>query len=368
MRSFGLKVNITGTLVLLLTIAVLLGNGVILLFWQRGQVMGEVRHVQSVAALWSVMLDNREGSREISAGDLDQLCKALGAACRGAIVVDGQNMVSAAAYPGNSPLEEAVRLAASSRRQVVRSVGTTEEGIFSGEKRLVVALPVSLQDRQDMALGLALDMQTVSQVFQQHRKIVIIYMLVNIILLTVVGLFRMIKLVVRPIERLVKTSEAYDNADGLAFLGQEAGSEIGQLSLALNRMPARIEEDREKLRLSVKSLEQANRQLIDTQKEMVRAEKLAAVGRLSAGLAHEIGNPIGIVQGYLEFHTTKAPGARAPGAACRCRIRSSRRPAAGSGWKAPAQGRQFISNFPPYDKRLLGKVAVFSAKKDEISR
>ncbi len=301
MRSLGLKVNITGTLVLLLTIAVLLGNGVIVLFWQRGLVMGEVRHAQTVAALWSGMLDSREGAGEISAGDLDQICKAVGSACRGVTVSDGHTLVSAAAYQRYPPLEEAVRLAASSRRQVVRTSTIAEDGAFSGEKRLIVALPVTLQNRPSMGFGLALSMQTVSQVFQQHRKIVIIYMLVNIILLTTVGLFRMIKLVVRPIERLVKTSEAYDDTDGLAFLGLEAGSEIGQLSLALNRMLARIEEDREKLRLSVKSLEQANRQLIDTQKEMVRAEKLAAVGRLSAGLAHEIGNPIGIVQGYLEL-------------------------------------------------------------------
>nr|WP_240193300.1 ATP-binding protein [Desulfobulbus alkaliphilus] len=32
---------------------------------------------------------------------------------------------------------------------------------------------------------------------------------------------------------------------------------------------------------------------------MVRTEKLSSVGRLAAGLAHEIGNPLGIVQGYL---------------------------------------------------------------------
>ncbi|RPJ74676.1 MAG: hypothetical protein EHM15_04925 [Desulfobacteraceae bacterium] len=34
---------------------------------------------------------------------------------------------------------------------------------------------------------------------------------------------------------------------------------------------------------------------------MIRAEKLASVGRLSAGIAHEIGNPIGIVTGYLDL-------------------------------------------------------------------
>ena len=66
-------------------------------------------------------------------------------------------------------------------------------------------------------------------------------------------------------------------------------------------MLSRIESDRRQLRASVASLEQANNQLIASQKEMVRAEKLAAVGRLSAGLAHEIGNPLGIVQGYLEL-------------------------------------------------------------------
>ncbi|MBW2564253.1 MAG: hypothetical protein JRE29_09530, partial [Deltaproteobacteria bacterium] len=35
--------------------------------------------------------------------------------------------------------------------------------------------------------------------------------------------------------------------------------------------------------------------------EIIRAEKLASVGRLSSGIAHEIGNPIGIIIGYLEL-------------------------------------------------------------------
>jgi signal transduction histidine kinase len=71
--------------------------------------------------------------------------------------------------------------------------------------------------------------------------------------------------------------------------------------MALNSMLLRIELDREELRRTVSSLARANEELRQTQREMVQAEKHAAVGRLSAGLAHEIGNPLGIVQGYVEL-------------------------------------------------------------------
>ncbi len=73
------------------------------------------------------------------------------------------------------------------------------------------------------------------------------------------------------------------------------------LSKALNIMLKRISADKEKLRSTVLSLEKANLDLKKAQREIIRAEKLASVGRLSAGIAHEIGNPIGIVIGYLEL-------------------------------------------------------------------
>ncbi|BDD86902.1 hypothetical protein DPPLL_12670 [Desulfofustis limnaeus] len=71
--------------------------------------------------------------------------------------------------------------------------------------------------------------------------------------------------------------------------------------MALNSMLLRIEMDRNELRRIVQSLAETNDELRRVQNEVVRAEKFAAVGRLSAGLAHEIGNPLGIVHGYVEL-------------------------------------------------------------------
>jgi signal transduction histidine kinase len=55
------------------------------------------------------------------------------------------------------------------------------------------------------------------------------------------------------------------------------------------------------LRETIESLQTANLELKKAQNDVIRAEKLATVGRLTSGIAHEIGNPIGIVLGYLDL-------------------------------------------------------------------
>ena len=301
MRSIGLKLGITGTIAILVTTAVVLGNVIVILFWHRSLVLAEIGHVRTMTAMWGQLIIREKPVETVTVDDLGRVCAAVGQLCRGVSFFNGASLVVTDLDDGDQVLGDVTQLSARAGEEVVRFAGSAVGGFVFGGRRMIFAVPLEVQGQSGLGMGMVVDMKSAYQLFQEHQRIIIAYMLLNIILLTVIGLFRLIDLVVRPIERLVRISETYGPTGGLSFIGEETGSELRQLSYSLNGMMARIEDDRKKLRQTIQSLEQANARLLETRTEMIRAEKLAAVGRLSAGLAHEIGNPIGIVQGYLEL-------------------------------------------------------------------
>ncbi len=77
--------------------------------------------------------------------------------------------------------------------------------------------------------------------------------------------------------------------------------ELNDLSYGIRRMAERIREREHSLNTSHDRLEQALRQLQDSQQRLVQSEKMASLGVLAAGVAHEINTPIGYIQGNLSI-------------------------------------------------------------------
>src|SRR6202049_3182629 len=75
--------------------------------------------------------------------------------------------------------------------------------------------------------------------------------------------------------------------------------------ILVNRFVMENRRQVERLEILSGQLEQTNQQLRRAEAEARRAERLAALGQLSAGLAHEIRNPLGVIKGSAEMLSRK---------------------------------------------------------------
>lgn len=94
------------------------------------------------------------------------------------------------------------------------------------------------------------------------------------------GAWKLRQLVLQPLRAAAATAEEIADGDLDVRLSGQRSLELQQLAVSVNRMTER---------------------LIHEQAQLVRAEKLASVGRLAAGIAHEIGNPLGALNGYAHL-------------------------------------------------------------------
>ena len=74
--------------------------------------------------------------------------------------------------------------------------------------------------------------------------------------------------------------------------------EIGQLAGHLDRLLDTVDAHTRELDAKV---EERTRELAEAQQQLVRSEKLAAIGQLTASIAHEVNNPIAVIQGNLDL-------------------------------------------------------------------
>ena len=189
----------------------------------------------------------------------------------------------------------------SSREKKVHVSGTIWGFFWKQKAKLILSAPLIKDGKTIGGIGIVLPLESVYQALRNSQRMFLIYLFINLIILTFIGIYRISKLYLQPLARLAQRADDYKADDDLIFAVRKEDNELSRLSKSLNIMMKRISADKEKLRSTVQSLEDANLELKKAQKEIIRAEKLASVGRLSAGIAHEIGNPIGIVIGYLEL-------------------------------------------------------------------
>jgi two-component system, NtrC family, sensor kinase len=132
------------------------------------------------------------------------------------------------------------------------------------------------------------------------------------LLVFAVALTLLLRGVARPIDRLLAAAAQLGPGEGgsrgdLPILGEPGGLALSRAAVAFERLAAAFEEERGRLAHKVQELTGANRALAEVRESLLRTEKLATVGRLAAGLAHEVGNPLGAIEGYVELAKARLP-------------------------------------------------------------
>ncbi|MBP0110408.1 sensor histidine kinase [Bradyrhizobium vignae] len=147
----------------------------------------------------------------------------------------------------------------------------------------------------------------------KYQTLVIIIAAFIIITAATVPIFlRWASSIFMPLERVTATITEVERGNLSARTKMPVlGDEIGRVAVHLDSLLDQIQErDRQlrewneelnvRVRERTRDLEHANLKLEATTKQLIMSEKLAAIGEITAGVAHEINNPIAVMQGNLD--------------------------------------------------------------------
>lgn len=180
------------------------------------------------------------------------------------------------------------------RNQIVPAVlrrDVTDVQAEHGRAQLVVTLiqdrAARLVDRFEASIG---DFQRdVAALQTSAYRWTIFFVLFAPLLAVVVGAY-VLRSVARPVSRLQAGAARLASGDLDTRFDTDAPDEFGALARQFNAMTSALKDHQEKL---------------------VQSEKLAGIGRLAAGVAHEINNPLAVILGYARLLRRRSDGAAA---------------------------------------------------------
>jgi signal transduction histidine kinase len=287
----GLRTEIILSISLLLAAALLFAGFLLLKLTERNLLDQRRSHAASFLQLLAATMDGEgqnsgDGRRPaVSAANITRLQGALGGqsdilAWR--LLDDELQVVSSTAYGFASefPLIAPATIARGDLYEtlVYRSFSFLNKSGEQSYLELSTALWSGSEPYGVLQVRFSLD--ELQQRVWESQKLVLIYVIIYGIILAGFGVYLLNRNVVTPVRQLHSATRRVAEGTLSSEIVPSGPGEIHELAESFNSMVAALAQARD---------------------DLVRSEKLATVGHLAAGMAHEIGNPLGAVVGYLNI-------------------------------------------------------------------
>jgi signal transduction histidine kinase len=145
---------------------------------------------------------------------------------------------------------------------------------FEGKEKVAAYAPIP-------SMGWSMAVTIPIEEFRAEAQAVrtrVIQVVILALILTIAGVSILSYNLLRPVRRLVEATDRLARGELDSEIPVRSGDELGELTQSFNRMVRNLERTRD---------------------ELVRSEKLISLGRLSAGVAHEIRNPLNAMKGAI---------------------------------------------------------------------
>lgn len=179
--------------------------------------------------------------------------------------------------------------------------------VLQGGEAVTRVIPVVRNGVTVGRAGIVLSLAAENERLQRSQKLFMAYFVIDFILLLGFGSYILSQIVVKPINRLLAATGKITGGQYGQQVHVSGSAELVRLAESFNDMSRSLFDKEQQVSEHVAALERANADLRQAREEAVHTEKMASIGLLAAGMAHEVGTPLASIMGYAELLSGEQP-------------------------------------------------------------